>query len=54
MRVSTFQLLLCSRLVGLGFFFFELQTSGAERPADILADARDFTDDAFEVLPLHH
>ena len=32
----------------------ELLTSGAEHPSDILADARDFASDAFEVLPLLH
>ena len=32
----------------------EIVTSGVEHSADILADARDFALDAFEVLPLLH
>ena len=37
-----------SQPVGLGLLV-ELQTSGVEHPADILADARCFVFDAFEV-----
>ena len=52
-HVSIFQLLLHSQPVGLGLLV-ELLISGAEHPADIVADAHDFAFDAFEVLPLPH
>ena len=45
------QILLNSPPVGLGLIG-ELLASGAAHPADILADARDFASDAFEVLAL--
>ena len=52
-HVSNVQLLLRSQRVELGLLI-EVLTSGVEHPADILADARDFAYDAFEVLPLLH
>ena len=44
-----FPLLVYSQPAGLGLLA-DLLTSGAEHPADILADARDFGFDADEVL----
>ena len=52
-NVSTFQLLLYSKLVGFGLLV-ELLTNGAELPADFLADARDCAIDAFEVPSFLH
>ena len=42
-----------SQTVGFGLLL-ELLTNDAELAADILADARDFAADAFEVLSLLH
>ena len=47
------QLLLYSQPVGLGLLV-EILTRGAKHPADILASARDFAFDAFEVWSLLH
>ena len=52
-HVPTFQLLLHSQPLGFGLIV-ELLTSGAELSAHVLADARDFASDAFEVLSLVH
>ena len=52
-HVSNVQLLLRSQRVELGLLI-EVLTSGVEHPADILAHARDFAFDAFDVLPLLH
>ena len=49
--VSNCQLLLYSQPAGL---LVELVTSGVEHPDDMLANARDFAFDAFELLPLLH
>ena len=46
-HVSKFQILPFSQPVGLGHHV-ELQTSGVEHRADVLADARDFASDTFE------
>ena len=50
-KSQNFLLLLDSLPVGLGILFDYL-TSGAEHPADTLADAGDFTFDFVEVPPL--
>ena len=52
-HVSNFQLLLYCQPVGPGLLV-ELLTSAAEHHGDILADARDFDSDTFEVLSLFH
>ena len=52
-HVSNSQLLLHLQPVGLGLLV-ELLTSGAEHPADVLANARDFAFNASEALPLLH
>ena len=51
--MSQFSTFLYSQPAGLGLLA-DLLTSGAERPADILADARDFGFDADEVLLVLH